>query len=68
MLALAVMGLMFAGWLIWAALMLFLGTKHPPVDNPELPLDPKRRAIGWASLVVFILTFTPVPIFFAAPK
>ncbi|MBI5191409.1 MAG: site-2 protease family protein [Nitrospirae bacterium] len=52
----------FEGWLIWAALLIVLGTKHPPVADPYSPLDTKRKLIGLASLAVFILTFSPSPI------
>ncbi len=60
---LVVLGVVFwSGWLIWAVLMIILGYKHPPVVYPEIQLDRKRRLIGWVSLVIFILTFTPTPI------
>lgn len=59
---LVVLGYFFQGWLIWAALLFFLGSKHPPILFPEVPLDPGRKAIGWISLVIFILTFIPVPV------
>ena len=49
------------GWLVWAVLMLILGIKHPPVLHWESPLDPKRRAIGLLTLVIFIITFIPEP-------
>ena len=61
--ALIAMGFVFPGWFIWGFLLLFvLGTKHPPVENPYEPLDWKRRAIGIFSFLIFIATFTPVPI------
>jgi membrane-associated protease RseP (regulator of RpoE activity) len=49
------------GWFVWAALLLVLGLRHPPVLYWEVPLDRRRRGIGWLSLVIFILTFVPVP-------
>ena len=49
------------GWFVWAALLLILGLRHPPVLYWEVPLDRRRRGIGWLSLVIFILTFIPVP-------
>ncbi|MEW5745699.1 MAG: site-2 protease family protein [Nitrospirota bacterium] len=49
------------GWLVWAVLMLVLGIKHPPVLYWEAPLDPKRQAIGFLSLIIFIITFIPSP-------
>jgi membrane-associated protease RseP (regulator of RpoE activity) len=53
--------LLWAGWAIWAVLLLILGLRHPPVLYREASLDPKRRFIGWLALVIFILTFIPVP-------
>ncbi len=49
------------GWAIWALLLLILGLKHPPIINAEVPLDIKRRFVGWLSLVIFFLTFIPIP-------
>lgn len=49
------------GWLVWAVLMLVLGIKHPPVLYWEVPLDPKRRLVGFVSSVIFIITFIPSP-------
>ena len=60
---LAVMGYWFTGWLMWAALLIFIGTRHPPVIDPERPLDLKRKLAGAGSLVVFIITFTPMPVY-----
>lgn len=52
---------LWSGWSIWAVLMLILGLRHPPVMYWETPLDPRRKLIGWIALVIFILTFIPVP-------
>jgi membrane-associated protease RseP (regulator of RpoE activity) len=52
----------FTGWLFLAFLMLILGFRHPPIIYSEIPLDRKRKIIGWVALVIFIVTFTPVPI------
>ncbi|MCC6346014.1 MAG: site-2 protease family protein [Nitrospirales bacterium] len=49
------------GWLLWAVLMPVLGIKHPPVLYRELPLDPRRKAVGFLALLIFILTFIPAP-------
>jgi len=59
---LVLLGYFFQGWLVWALLLFFLGTKHPPILFPEIPLDPRRKAIGLIALVIFILTFMPVPV------
>jgi membrane-associated protease RseP (regulator of RpoE activity) len=50
------------GWLFWAVLLIIIGYKHPPVVYPNIALDRKRKFIGWISLLIFLLTFTPVPI------
>jgi membrane-associated protease RseP (regulator of RpoE activity) len=54
----------YEGWLIWAVLLLFLGLRHPPIMYSEIPLSPRRKMIGYTTLAIFILTFTPVPIVF----
>ncbi len=50
------------GWIVWAVLMIILGYKHPPVVFPDIKLDRNRIIIGWVSLAIFILTFTPMPV------
>lgn len=60
---LVVLGLMFwLGWIVWAVIMLFLGYRHPPVVYPWIELDRKRKIVGWISLAIFVLTFTPAPV------
>ena len=60
---LVILGIVFwPGWLVWAVLMLVIGYRHPPVVYPHIQLDRKRKLIGWVSLAIFILTFTPVPV------
>lgn len=54
--------LLWDGWIIWGVLLIIIGFRHPPIVYSEMPLDPKRKIIGWISLAIFILTFTPVPI------
>ncbi len=51
---------LWEGWALWAFLLFLLGLDHPPVLVWE-PLKKKRKIIGWLALMVFILTFTPVP-------
>ena len=49
------------GWLVWAGILLFMGIYHPPVIYDWIPLDAKRKVIGWFTIAVFVMTFTPVP-------
>jgi membrane-associated protease RseP (regulator of RpoE activity) len=59
--ALIGLGFYWAGWWVWAGLVLVLGLRHPPVLDESIPLEPKHRMVGYASLLILILTFVPVP-------
>lgn len=59
---LIVMGIFgWPGWILWAVLPLFLGIGHPPIIQPEEYLDSSRRTIGWITLFIFVICFTPLP-------
>jgi len=59
---LVVCGLVFwKGWLMWAALLFFLGWRHPPPYQFWVPLDRRHRVLGIITIVVFVLTFSPAP-------
>jgi membrane-associated protease RseP (regulator of RpoE activity) len=49
------------GWFFWAFLTAFLGVRHPPMVDPEVNLAPRQKFIGWLSLAIFVLCFTPNP-------
>lgn len=49
------------GWLVWAALLTFLGTRHPPPSCDWISLDRPRRILGAVTILVFVLTFSPMP-------
>jgi len=52
-------------WLFWALLVRFVvKVEHPPVADPQ-PLSPMRTLLGWLSFVIFIVCFSPRPIFIA---
>ncbi len=52
----------WVGWLIWSLLLRYLIKPfHPPTEDEYMPLDTRRKVIGWIALGVFILTFTPAP-------
>jgi membrane-associated protease RseP (regulator of RpoE activity) len=52
----------WAGWLVWAAVLLFLGLKHPSLADEEEPLDGRRRLLAVVLLVIFIFSFIPDPV------
>lgn len=61
--ALVVLGLGGAfTWLVWAALLSVLGTRHPPILDPYTPLGRGRRWGAAATLLLFLLTFMPEPL------
>ncbi|MCB0063923.1 MAG: site-2 protease family protein [Caldilineaceae bacterium] len=52
----------YTGWFVWLGLIFFIiGPFHPPALDDVTTLDPKRRLIGYLVILIFILTFTPVP-------
>lgn len=58
------LGWFWIGWLFWGFVILVLSRgqlRHPPVLDAYRPLPPSRRWLLWASLVLFLLTFAPVP-------
>lgn len=52
------------GWYVWALLTSILGIRHPPIIDPEIPLDRRHRFMGLAALIIFIITFIPIPFSF----
>jgi Zn-dependent protease len=60
--ALAGLGWFWNGWWMWVLLIVFfVRVKHPPVLDLDLPLDAKRKAIGWITVILFLLCIHPVP-------
>jgi membrane-associated protease RseP (regulator of RpoE activity) len=58
------MGTQWMGWLVWGVLILAVGRgriAHPPVFDPGFRLNGPRRAVAWACIVIFVLTFIPAP-------
>jgi membrane-associated protease RseP (regulator of RpoE activity) len=49
------------GWLLWAALLLFLGFRHPVLLDRWGRIDRQRRAWAVVALVIFALCFMPAP-------
>ena len=52
----------WAGWLMWAVVLTFLGTKHPPTIYDDIKLDAKRKILSLIAFFIFIGCFTPMPI------
>jgi membrane-associated protease RseP (regulator of RpoE activity) len=56
------LGMVWSGWWLWAALIFFLGRTHAQPMDEITPLDPTRKALAILGLLVFLVTFTPVPL------
>jgi Zn-dependent protease len=48
-------------WLLWAVLVQIFGLRHPPPLDDLTPLDAKRKIVGWMTIGIFFLIFTPLP-------
>jgi len=48
-------------WLIWAVLLTMLGLSHPSVRDEQTALSTGERLWAYAGLVLFVVTFMPVP-------
>jgi membrane-associated protease RseP (regulator of RpoE activity) len=58
-----ILGIFFwLGWLFWAFITsIIVRFKHPPPEDNIAPIDNKRKIIGIIALILFILTFLPIP-------
>lgn len=53
----------WSGWLFWCVVIVFvIRISHPPVVVESVPLGPGRRALAWASVILFLLVFMPTPV------
>ncbi len=61
--ALIILSFWFQMWLILALLVFFfMGSDHPPPLNDRTQLDTKRKVLAAIVLLVFALSFIPIPI------
>ena len=59
---LAGLSFFYTGWLMFAIIiLLFIGTQHQPPLNEITPLDSRRKLLGLIILIIFILSFAPIP-------
>jgi membrane-associated protease RseP (regulator of RpoE activity) len=59
--ALVPMGIFYWPWLVWAALLLFFGMRHPAIYD-DSPLGGTRKALAWVALALFMLCFMVAPL------
>lgn len=60
--ALVGLGFVWSGWWLWAGLVFFFGRVYAEPLDQITQLDPARKWLGIIAMVIFILTFIPVPL------
>lgn len=58
---LALLGFLYWPWWFWAAVMFFLGRRHPLVYD-STAVSKTRAMLGAAALVIFVLSFSVIPV------
>lgn len=56
------LGFFWSGWWLWAGLVFFFGRRYAEPLDQITPLDTKRKVLGIIALILFIITFIPVPL------
>jgi len=56
------LGFFWQGWWIWAVMIFLVGRRYAEPLDQITTVDKKRRILGVLALIVFVLTFTPVPL------
>lgn len=51
-------------WYLYAAVLFFLGRRHPYIYDPT-PIGPVRQVLGILALLIFLFCFMPVPVWLA---
>ena len=59
---LGLLGFVWSGWWLWVVLVFFFGRSYAEPMDQITELDGKRRALGIIALIVFIITFIPIPL------
>jgi len=59
---LAALAFLWPGWILWVVIVLVMGIAHPPTADPAERLDGKRRTLALVCLLVFVASFSPVPV------
>lgn len=49
-------------YLVFTVVLLLIGLRHPRTLNEEEPMSPARSYVGLLALLIFIISFIPIPI------
>ena len=55
------LGIFYWPWVVWSAVLLLFGLRHPLVYDPA-PVEGWRVKLGFAALLIFALSFSLVPV------
>ena len=53
----------FPPYLIWFAILLWMRDRHPTLLDESTPLGPGRKIVAFCLAIVFVLSFTLMPIY-----
>ena len=59
---LILLGTYWSGWWFWAFMLFFMGRTHAEPLDQITKLTPGRKILSIATIVIFVLIFTPVPL------
>jgi membrane-associated protease RseP (regulator of RpoE activity) len=62
LITLIILGAVWTGWWLWAGIIFLLGRSYAEPLDQITPLDNRRKYLAVLALVVFLITFTPVPL------
>ncbi len=51
----------YSAWTLMLILVWFMGTRHPPTANDDVPLGTTRIVLGWLTLAFILIGFVPSP-------
>ncbi len=59
---LVMLGFFWSVWWVWAGILFFMGRRYAEPLDQVTQLDATRKWLGYLAVVIFLLTFIPVPI------
>ena len=59
--ALFPLGYFWPGWFFWAVMIVLMGFKTAPLNEEFVDLDTFHKVLGLVSMLIFMLTFIPIP-------
>ncbi len=59
---LILLGFVWPGWYLWAALIFFLGRTYAQPMDQVTPVDKRRRILALIGMIIFVLVFMPIPL------